>query len=64
MISLWIIQGKIRMIHWADLLCCSTTENVARYIWQLLVGPIESSGARLYSIKVHETDKNSAEFRG
>lgn len=43
---------------------CSTTENVALYIWLMLAAQIEGEGARLYSIKVHETDNNSAEFRG
>jgi 6-pyruvoyltetrahydropterin/6-carboxytetrahydropterin synthase len=41
----------------------STTENVARYIWLQLVDRIPSP-ARLYKIKIYETDKNHATYRG
>ncbi|PJF16850.1 hypothetical protein PSACC_03340 [Paramicrosporidium saccamoebae] len=41
----------------------STTENVARYIWMQLVENIPKP-ARLYEVRVDETDKNRVIYRG
>jgi 6-pyruvoyltetrahydropterin/6-carboxytetrahydropterin synthase len=39
-----------------------TSENIVRAIWQRLES--KDSGARLYSIRLHETENNMVEFRG
>merc|ERR1711874_872156 len=41
----------------------STTENLAVYIWDLLKDDIESP-AKLYEVKIQETEKNSVVYRG
>ena len=41
----------------------STTENVALVIYEK-VAALLPEGIQLYSIKIHETDKNIVEFRG
>jgi 6-pyruvoyltetrahydropterin/6-carboxytetrahydropterin synthase len=39
-----------------------TAENIARVFWKVLEPKIE--GAKLYSIRLHETENNVVEFRG
>ncbi|MDH3427697.1 MAG: 6-carboxytetrahydropterin synthase, partial [Gemmatimonadota bacterium] len=39
-----------------------TTENLAVAIWNRLAGRID--GARLASVRLWETERNSAEYRG
>lgn len=41
----------------------STAENVAIFLWECLVDKIPSP-ARLYEIKLHETDNNYVIYRG
>jgi 6-pyruvoyltetrahydropterin/6-carboxytetrahydropterin synthase len=40
-----------------------TVENIAVDIWNRIVGAIGGS-ARLYSVRVHETNELSVEYRG
>lgn len=42
----------------------STAENIAVYVWQALVAQVEAMGARLVSVRIKETEHNSAEYRG
>uniref|UniRef100_A0A183J308 6-pyruvoyltetrahydropterin synthase n=1 Tax=Soboliphyme baturini TaxID=241478 RepID=A0A183J308_9BILA len=44
-------------------LFCSTTENVAVYIWSQLSDVLGKKNA-LFEVVVHETDKNSVTYRG
>lgn len=39
----------------------STTENLAVFIWDRLVAKLPNL---LYSVKIHETDKNVVEYKG
>ena len=42
-----------------------TVENIVIDIWNRLAGRIDSTGrARLYSVRVHETNELSVEYRG
>ena len=41
----------------------STVENITVYIWKQMVEKLEQPGL-LYEVKVHETDKNVAYYRG
>lgn len=43
-------------------LLCSTTENVAVYIWDNMVKQLPAN--LLYEVKIHETDKNIVVYRG
>jgi len=43
-----------------------TTENLAKIFFQRLKGPVQaeaSGGSRLYSVRLHETERNMAEYR-
>ncbi len=42
----------------------ASTENLAIGIWEQIEGPIKDLGARLYCIKVVETEKNFVEYFG
>lgn len=41
-----------------------TTENMAAVFWKVLSNEIKAPNARLYSIKLFETEKNFVEFKG
>lgn len=41
-----------------------TTENMAMVFWKILEGRISLPNARLYSIKLFETEKNFVEYKG
>lgn len=41
----------------------ASTENLAKAIFEQLESPIHILGVRLYSIKINETENNSAEYR-
>lgn len=41
-----------------------TVENIAIDIWNRLEATIDQSGAKLFSVKVRETDELSVEYRG
>ncbi|MBS1518730.1 MAG: 6-carboxytetrahydropterin synthase [Bacteroidetes bacterium] len=41
-----------------------TTENMAFVFWDILSIKINKGNARLYSIKLYETEKNFVEYRG
>ncbi|MEO8666155.1 MAG: 6-carboxytetrahydropterin synthase [Ignavibacteria bacterium] len=41
-----------------------TTENMAMKFWEALESKVKRSNAKLYSIKLYETDKNYVEYRG
>lgn len=41
-----------------------TTENMAAVFWKILSNEIKAPNARLYSIKLFETEKNFVEFKG
>ena len=41
----------------------STVENITVYIWKQLADKLDEPGL-LYEVKVHETDKNVAYYRG
>ena len=41
----------------------ASTENLAKAIFEQLESPIHRLGVRLYSIKINETENNSAEYR-
>ena len=40
----------------------STVENITVYIWNQMAGKLDEG--LLYEVKVHETDKNMAYYRG
>tara|TARA_Y100000589_G_scaffold331432_1_gene384956 strand:+ start:17963 stop:18364 length:402 start_codon:yes stop_codon:yes gene_type:complete len=42
----------------------TTTENLCIQIWKELSEPIETLGAKLYKIKINETENNSFEYYG
>ncbi len=42
----------------------ASTENLAIGIWEQIEGPIKDLGARLYCVKVVETEKNFVEYLG
>ncbi len=42
----------------------ASTENLARGIWEQLEQPVSDLGARLYRIKLEETEKNYVEYYG
>lgn len=42
----------------------STAENIAVYVWEKMVGPIQALKAQLVSVRIDETEHNSAEYRG
>jgi 6-pyruvoyltetrahydropterin/6-carboxytetrahydropterin synthase len=42
----------------------ASTENLAIGIWDQIEGPIKDLGARLYCVKVVETEKNFVEYLG
>ena len=42
----------------------STAENVAVFIWQEILRLLPSNGVALYEVRVRETDKNMAIYRG
>lgn len=42
----------------------ASTENLAVGIWEQIAGPIAEEGARLYSVKLVETEKNFVEYFG
>jgi 6-pyruvoyltetrahydropterin/6-carboxytetrahydropterin synthase len=42
----------------------ASTENLAIGIWEQIEGPIIDMGARLYCVKVVETEKNFVEYYG
>ncbi len=42
----------------------ASTENLAIGIWEQIEGPIKELGARLYCIKLVETEKNFVEYFG
>jgi 6-pyruvoyltetrahydropterin/6-carboxytetrahydropterin synthase len=41
-----------------------TAENIAIDIWRRLETPLREEGARLFSVRVRETDELSVEYRG
>jgi len=41
-----------------------STENVAVKFWQQIVGEINNSSRKLYSVKIRETVNNSVEYKG
>ena len=41
-----------------------TTENMAVIFWEILSKKTDSDNARLYSIRLYETEKNFVEYRG
>jgi 6-pyruvoyltetrahydropterin/6-carboxytetrahydropterin synthase len=41
-----------------------TTENMAKVFWNILEKKIELPNARLFSIKLFETEKNFVEYKG
>ena len=41
-----------------------TTENMAMVFWKLLEDRIKKDNAKLYSIKLYETEKNYVEYKG
>jgi len=41
-----------------------TTENLAIKFWEILEPAIKCDNAKLYSIKLYETDKNSVTYKG
>jgi len=42
----------------------TTTENLAVAIWNELKSPVEREGAKLYCVKIEETENNSIEYYG
>ncbi len=42
----------------------ASTENLAKAIFEQLEIPIQKLGVNLYSIKINETENNSAEYKG
>jgi len=42
----------------------STAENLSVHVWELLAAPIAELGMRLHSVRIQETEHNSAEYRG
>ena len=42
----------------------TSTENIAIAIWEQLEQPISALGCALHSIRLHETENNSAEYFG
>ncbi len=42
----------------------ASTENLAIAIWEQLENPVKYLGARLYSIKLYETENNFVEYTG
>ena len=43
----------------------STVENIAVYIWErMMIEALGDDGKLVYEVKVHETDKNVASYRG
>ncbi|KAL4223958.1 hypothetical protein ACF0H5_017417 [Mactra antiquata] len=42
----------------------STAENIAVYIWERMSKLVINSTVQLFEVKVHETDKNIATYRG
>lgn len=43
---------------------CSSTENLAVYIWDQLAPKVSSDSSHLYEILIRETDKNIISYRG
>ena len=41
-----------------------TVENIAIDIWKRIEAPIRDAGARLFSVRVRETEELSVEYRG
>jgi 6-pyruvoyltetrahydropterin/6-carboxytetrahydropterin synthase len=41
-----------------------TAENIAMKFWEILEPKFKTKKTRLYSVKIYETEKNIAEFRG
>lgn len=41
-----------------------TTENLVRAFWGQLEGPLRADNRRLFSVKLYETPRNVAEYRG
>ncbi len=41
-----------------------TTENISRIFWERIEARVNQSGARLYSIRLHETENIYAEYYG
>jgi 6-pyruvoyltetrahydropterin/6-carboxytetrahydropterin synthase len=42
----------------------ASTENLAKAIWEELQKPVEKLGAKLYCIKLYETENNFVEYFG
>ncbi|CAG0917771.1 unnamed protein product [Notodromas monacha] len=42
----------------------STTENVAVFVWDFIASRMTPFEAKLYEVKIHETDKNIIVYRG
>lgn len=42
----------------------SSTENLAKAIFEVLYHPIANLGATLHSVKINETENNSVEYKG
>lgn len=42
----------------------ATTENLAIAIWNVLLADIEQYGAKLYCVKIEETENNTIEYYG
>lgn len=42
----------------------ASTENLAKAIWEELQKPVEKLGAKLYCIKLYETENNFVEYIG
>ena len=40
-----------------------TTENIVKIFWEILRSKIDFPNAKLFSVRVHETDKNYAEIK-
>ena len=40
-----------------------TTENMAKIFWNILKQKLKTKNAKLYSIKIYETEKNMIEYR-
>jgi 6-pyruvoyltetrahydropterin/6-carboxytetrahydropterin synthase len=40
-----------------------TTENMAMFFWKILAPKLKTKNAKLYSVKLYETDKNIVEYK-
>jgi 6-pyruvoyl-tetrahydropterin synthase len=42
----------------------STAENIAVFIWEAMAAELGSAASLLYKVRVQETEKNSAVYKG